>query len=691
MSLDTVLKIGKALRSAPDSLRHFKYVSPCPTDNDGNYPFCVNIPVSEDFNFDWNGITEVPEIYRDRLYYLRFKTSDSDSLMKYIFGDIYYLTSAKIKKDGLVETSESGGYRLENLNAKPPFDKSSYYRAEQDFEDIIKKVEKEKSNLFKFRNALQKELSIVETILGNISAVECFLKNPSEINFLDFIQNTDLIREYTIRQLKEKISKQNLKKLEIGLEKAELSQEEKDKLLAYDSGEIFVHFDFSGNRHWYDFKEDLEHISKKILADFVDKSEKGLVLKKTLYKTLCSGDKKNDWQFPNFEVTAKHKSKAFSDEAIQDLFYAIDFSKKGKLITGTDIKIIVLPQGENLEADDYVEFQSKRNEEKVKQANSENQIDSGEPLFDIFEEKENFTSFDVIFSKKGGATSPDVDLIEISGLEKSKIQNTRERIREIKQHVSQKRKAYFSNIKKELFDFKIAYSFKEILGSPQSDMKTGKVNIKASAKYQSHILKVLPLIYTDNYYSDDLLISSFIQIVEYSTRSGDPKYNFLKFDLEFLISIQNKQDNKFMNIINSESYQIGKKIGRLAKPLKKAIKSFEKNYVGLLTRRVNSLENCVAFLNEIDTKLTMHGKTWAQTSSEARQMLAALPKEKYDKELLAFGFFEGYFAYEVSDDKKKLVDRLEKLIADYEGKDNFETLLAPVSNVLDELKSETSQ
>lgn len=29
MSLDTVLKIGKALRNAPDSLKHFKYVSPC--------------------------------------------------------------------------------------------------------------------------------------------------------------------------------------------------------------------------------------------------------------------------------------------------------------------------------------------------------------------------------------------------------------------------------------------------------------------------------------------------------------------------------------------------------------------------------------------------------------------------------------------------------------------------------------
>ncbi len=30
MSLDTVLKIGKALRSSKDNLKYFKYVAPCP-------------------------------------------------------------------------------------------------------------------------------------------------------------------------------------------------------------------------------------------------------------------------------------------------------------------------------------------------------------------------------------------------------------------------------------------------------------------------------------------------------------------------------------------------------------------------------------------------------------------------------------------------------------------------------------
>ena len=86
MSLDTVLKIGEALRQSDDSLKYFKYMESCPTDNKGNYPLCITIPVKEDFSFDWNGIKITPENERDKLYYLKFKTSDSDGLVKYIFG-----------------------------------------------------------------------------------------------------------------------------------------------------------------------------------------------------------------------------------------------------------------------------------------------------------------------------------------------------------------------------------------------------------------------------------------------------------------------------------------------------------------------------------------------------------------------------------------------------------------------------
>ena len=521
MSLDTVLKIGNALRSAKDSLKYYKYVSPCPTNRDGIYPFCITIPVDEDFKFNWNGITETPEKFRDELYYLRFKTSDNDSSLKYMFGDIYYLKTAKIKKDGSIARGEGGGYRLGNEKTK-----SSFYRGVGDFEQIMKRSDVEKSNLYKFRNVLDRNLDVLEKILNNISAVEYFLKNPSKTSFSAFIENEPLLLDYAVRQLTEKTSKQNLKKLFPKKDDFEFSQEEEKKRLAeFDNSEIFIHFGFPEDKNWYDFKEDLDHINKKMLSDFVNKTNKGLVLKKTLYKTLCSGDNKNDIQFPNFEFSAKYKSKAFTDEDMQDLFYAIDYSKKGKLIHGTDfIKIIVLPHGDNLTDEDYIGFQSNQDEEKINMANSNDTLDSGEPLFDFLEKdvKHNITAFDVIFSKKGGATSPDVDLIELSGLEKSNLRNVKQRIQGIKNLIYQKRKTYFSNTTKDFYGFKITSSFVNVLGNPQTNSKTGKVDLKPNPKYRSHMLKTLPMVYTESFYSDDKLLPSFIENVEYSIRAGTP-------------------------------------------------------------------------------------------------------------------------------------------------------------------------
>lgn len=649
MSLDTVLKIGNALRNAPDSLKHFKYVSPCPKDKDGNYPLCISIPVLEDFSFDWNRVKETSENQRNNLYYLKFKTSGADNQVKYIFGDIFFSKSVTISKiTNELSTSFGGYYKLPNLNhTKKELRLSSFERGNNDFKYIIKGVVKDNSNLLKFRNSLSKNLVILETILASISAIEHLLKNPSKVDFLTFIKNENFVKEYTIKQLIEKTNKATLKKLGIDSDNENLSEKNIKKLLEYDNGEIFIHFEFPNGKHWHEFKEDFELINQKMLIDFVDESANGLVLKKTLYKTLCSGDTKNDIQFPNFELNAKHKSKAFSIGAIQDLFYAIQYSEKGLFIPNTDIKVIILPRGENLIANDYIEFQSKQDEEKIKKTNTEIQTDDGEPLFDIFEEhNNNITSFDVIFSKKG-TNGPDVDLSEISGLEKSSIRNTKQRIANIAHTVFQNRKVYFLNTTKEFYGFKISSSYKNILGSPQSDMKTGKVSFKANPKYQSHLLKILPLIYTDNYYSDDRLLNAFIQNVEYSIRAGDPKFNFLKYDLEFLISIQNNQNNRYMDIINSESYQIGSLLGSLAKNFageKSPIKSFEKNYVGNLSRRISTMADFVKLKNEIEQKLIMHEKT--KYTYKASYELAQKVKDfegVYDKEECAFGFFESYF------------------------------------------------
>lgn len=646
MSLDTVLKIGKAYRTSQNKvlkLKNFKYVKSVPFKRGEITATCISIPVKGDFSFDWNEIKLVPENEQESLFYLTYKSSDRDSLVKYVFGDIFYTKSVKISKSGSIETKEGGYYRLANPNSIPASQKSSFHRGQTDYVDIISAANRE-CVIKHFRESLSRDLDVLEKILSNIAAVEEFFMNKPRRSFKEFINSDSSIREAAVKRIYEKTSIVNKKKLEIQSELHGLTDVEKEKLANCDHGEIFIHFEFEGGKHWYDFEYDFNLISKKMLSDFVESTSFGLVLNKTLYKTLCSGDKKNDWQFPSFTIENRYKSKLFSDEEIQDLFYALVFSSKGMLIRGTDIQIIVLPRGDNLSAEDFEEFLHKRfDEERIKMRNEP--TGSTDPLFSIFEQENEdaITAFDVIFCKKGGQSSPDVDLIEIAGIEKSKIRMIRKRIEDIGNEVEKKRKSFLKTDKK-LFPFKLEFSFRSILGNPQFDQKTNKVLIRPSPKFKSHLLKVLPLIYSENYHYDRVLLPAFIQNVEYSVRSGDSNFNLLKFDLEFLLKIQNSQIDNFMKITNSESYQLGLLLGSLAKNLSLEINSFEKNYVGNLTRRVSTLDDFIRLKNDIEQKLIMHDKSkfTFKTSYDLAQKVKDF-QSRYDKDECAFGFFESYF------------------------------------------------
>jgi len=647
MSLDTVLQIGKVLRSSEDSLKYFKYVKPCPKDNKtGEWPICITIPVKPDFTFDWKGVRITPENERNKLYYMKFKTSDSDTSVKYVFGDIYFEKKTSIKKNGTIESSEGGYYKLENLNHSNAANRaSSFNRGLDDYKDINNSKKDETQYMMQqFHGELGKNIKYIERILKYIPATFYYFENRNDTTINDFLEDEENLYSITISQNFQKTSNANLKKAGIPAELAQVNETQKRLLFDLTNLAVFIHFEFQEKQHWYHFLEDMNLLNAKVLSEFVDNTPDGLVLKKTLYKTLCSGDKKNDIQFPSFRDTNKHKSKNFQNDSLQDLFYAIDYTGKGKVISGTDIKLIVLPRGEHLTTKDYDDFLEKRDEAKVVAGNETNIKNPIDPLFDFFtDDEKNITSFDLIFCKKGGMSSPDTDLIELSGIEKSKLRQTKERIQRISSEINQERKSALRT-EKELNPLTIDYSFRCILGNPQTDPKTGRLSYKPNPKYQSHLLKVIPLIYSDNYSHDGVLLSAFIQNVEFSIRSGDEKFNFLKFDLQFLYKIQNTKNDKFMEITSSESYQVGFMLGGLAKNLSQEINSFEKNYVGNLTRRIGNIADFIKLKNEIEQKLIMHDKAkyTFQTSYDLAQKVKEF-NSRYDKEECAFGFMESYF------------------------------------------------
>ena len=651
MSLDTILQIGKALRNAEDNLKHFKYVSPCPKDKEGNYPLCITLPLDKNFNFLWNEAAITPENERTALYYLKFKSSDSDSSMRYLFGDIYYEKKSTIKKDNSIEGGEGGYYRIKkdkssaktNEYYNTETDNTSFKKAEENFIEMLVSDTSDMLAITSFRERFSQQKDKIENMLRYIPAMELYFEQ-SDSSLLNVLEDDAILKEWTICKTYEKTNQANKKKLGITSEPDQLSEEEKSKLLQLASGSLFIHFAFEGEKHWYSYKNDLKVITDKMQADFVDETDNDLVLKKSLFKTLCSGDKKNDIQFPGFSEANKHKSRRFNKSQLQDLFYAIDYSGKGKTIKGTDIKIIVLPWGQHLTETDYTDFVGAAGDEgRIKQQNKESTEE--EPLFDLFgsEEDSAITTFDVIFCKKGGVSSPDIDLIEISGIEKSKIRSIRKQFKMIATSIEEERQKYLRT-EKSLSPIYLADSFRSLLGSPQADLKTGKVSFKPNPRYASHLLKVLPLVYTERYYQDQVLLPAFVQNVEFSIRAGTERFSFLRFNLKYLMQIQNNQNDTHMELTESKSYKLGLLLGKLSRNLKYEINSFEKNYVGNLTRRIATLDDLIKLKNDVEQKLIMHDKT-NFTSKDSYELSGEIKsfEGRYDKDECAFGFFESYF------------------------------------------------
>lgn len=672
MSLDTVLKIGNILRNSKEKMSFSNAIVSCPKDKDGCWPFCLSLPVDKDFNIIFDKVLEVPENRRNSLYYLMYKTSTSDTVCRYIYGDIYYSFKGTLGKNGSINKPvEGGNYRL--VESPSSFDKGT-----ATCNEICSLSGFSPEGIDEFqqiRTGLAKEQILIERILKYAPAIIKYFENENVSSFKEYIENEDNLKNICCTINKEN-NKKKLEKL------SEVKGEE--ELLQLNSASIFLHFSYEdGNgdeKCWYDFSNILELVIRKMHNEYVDTNKEGLVLKKSRWPTICSGDKKNDIQFPNFDLENRYKTRAFTESEIEDLFYGVTYAaNNGKNFSDSNYKLIVLPCGDNLKAEDLKLFQEKRNEPAIVSANDY----KDDLISSILEDSSTFTSFDFIFARKERTKPDDTYLMEISNITRSNLNRVTSRIC---------KKAYqvYAGRNKEIkVDMSLSIcckSFSNLLGNVQLDA-TGKVKIAASKKYESHILKVLPLIYKGDYYNDPYLLHSFVTNVESATRIGDGSFwcKILKYDLMFILSIQNNKQNKFMEITNSCSFKLGFKIGKMAQPLRKFIGSFEKNYVGLLSRRVSTKEDCIRFVTDLCQKLVMHDSVWSVMSAEVFDDLANISESEYDKDELSFGFLDGYFKYEPTDKKKEFQKRLEKIMKDYSDDEDLKESVSKLNLIVNEI------
>lgn len=555
--LDTVLQIGKTFRNSPDGLKYHRYIFSL-TDKQKEKVVFYTLPVLKDYSFDFENCSQISdENLKQKLFFIKFKTSDYDTAIKYVFGDIYYGLDKNRK--------EYGNYGISK--------------------DSIKKGMKYIKNT----------------------------KNEVLLAFINsFIKNKDNIHN-----------------------------------LLQSSTTVFLHFDFGG-KHWYE-TDAFSEINKIMINNFTEVIDrKGLVFKSMLYRTLCSGDEKNDRQFPSFTNRNKYKSRLFNTEDIKNLFYGINYTEKPAITpynfhinrAPEKIKIVILPKDrdEQLTAKDYEDFSATR--EDVIKASYE--LKDNDWLFSplLNNVVNSVIAFDVIFVKEGARTQNDI--LEICGIEKSYIKDLNDRINKIRHNFEQR----FNR------QFFIADSFLNIF-----DDKT-----KALKRYQNYLYKTLPKIYIGNYYNDQNLLDATIEKIELLVRnqgsqksySANYKTNELIQDFRFLTKIQNTliEGENLMKILESQSYKLGLSLGIMARPFASwredcPIKSFEKNYVGNLTRRIASLNDLLKLKVDIEQKLIMHEKTYPDIKEASLTLAEGVKsfKGRYDKNECAFGFFESYFTF----------------------------------------------
>jgi hypothetical protein len=428
---------------------------------------------------------------------------------------------------------------------------------------------------------------------------------------------------------------------------------------------VYLNFRFGADRrHWYDLTQELASINGKLLKEFVEEVPgHGYVLTKFLHKTLAA----DRGAMPQFTEESAYKSCLFpSMDEVSDLLYSIDYSQTAMIRKG-DIKIVVLPRSEvepgtsRLTAQNIEQFFQSRGITKiavqegdvsdVRQATS-NDLEDDDEEDESSEVTKPFvraqkiaaiSQFDFIFSKASSSpSSPDIDLIELGGVSKSRIGELHEQIKAIKHELHVEREERFARknfvLKKPPFPLSILNSFNNVLGDLGRDKK----------KYSSHLLKVLPQVYCGSYVQDDLLLPAFIGVIEREIRDGSSLYDFLRFDLLFLWRLQdeNRKDSRMLeDIQETHSYKAGQLLGKMARPLRGKINSFEKNYVGLLSRRVAHIPDLISFQNYMDEKLIMHECAYPNLKAASRELAGLLVRfpETYNREYCVLGFFEAYF------------------------------------------------
>ncbi|WP_321317965.1 hypothetical protein [Labilibaculum sp.] len=592
--LDTVIKIGKLYREAPDAHKYHEQINHVWSEvenlrkqknKDGN-PIDVvfyELPVldkGDSFEFDFDNLMEIEDEDKQKgLYRLNFKTSSNDATSKYLFGDIVHSFVNEKKKNGNIVTDDKGSYKLYSKSDNSIIEKPSFIRCN----DFATKVEN--PVIYKFRNEFNKHILKIHSLFK-----------------VDHI--------------------------------------------------TILHFKFNEGS-WLQLSGIVKFIDSVIAQEFVEKSPKDgtFILKKSLYKSLIGGEHNYYGGIPNFNREKNaYKGRTFSEEELMNIVYAKKAYANPTINCGA-YKVNVMPYHDTITKDILEDFYSRdsyalSNEIKseiniINEFEEENPFDNFfAPMLDkTFHDK---TTFDVTFIWFNGTKKSYEDFVEVGTMEQSLIKKVALQVLDAKNNI--KDLSEKDGVLKHPYKTNILNSLKNLLA-----------NVKRGDSFlNSHYLNIIPKIYTNTYYQDIVLLPSFIEQLELKIRDAEKhlklyEFYILKYDFYFLMNIQ--KNNNLMKITETKSYALGKNLGIMAEQFAAwrkdcPIKSFEKAYVGNLSRRITTIDELVKFSGFINEKLTIHGRLYPDVKNAYLQLVETInlfEGEKYNRNNCALGFFESYY------------------------------------------------
>jgi len=430
--------------------------------------------------------------------------------------------------------------------------------------------------------------------------------------------------------------------------------------------DLFIHFNFKsvcGYEHWYQIpgvlsKLDYIYSTHPNYKIFKKIEENEFILKKSFISSSCSGNLKNDIQFPYFSEKNQKNTICFAFNELSSIFYYEKMLSFNYFYIHKNYYISIILKENNKTAflDTYFRFKNElktknnktdqlqreqKAEDNFKESLNEINIENLFSFSKITEKISSIASFDILFFDKSGRTN--LCFLSLSNLHKSHLNHIYDTFKKAKQTIFNDLKWFPSHFTKSM------------------------QNIVGDAHYKLMIKNVLPEIYISGTFSIDFLsyyISAISKLVRHKYK--DKEIRQLRSDYYYLTYVQNGGREIMTERQNSKSYRLGKEVGFLSFLISRIIGDFEKSYIGLIKIRCPELSNVEELITFCYEKAILHqdDKNFSKENlnnvsflnKKINDILNEFPKEEYNVNVFAQGLFDGYFLARYLNTKKENSD-----------------------------------